>query len=267
MILLLAILACGKTETKEVKSGRLKFVKTLKYGSVGTHGSQGWYVSDQHFFVSDLRWSPDGTKVKDIANCDANPNVAIEALKCYSFADSKESVYILRMKANNPEWITASNPEYKGGKNLGEWVGDGHWLLFKDYYFNVETSEKRDIKGLPDFPQSFFRATSPDLETIVYEETGFDSRYDLPPGADVEKEREKQYKVFYDHLHSGIAAFWLIEVRTGKVTILELKKDKYEWLSWKHENFLSQDSWLDYFQKQLVWEKDKNGKYQLVYPN
>lgn len=158
LILLVAIMACGgKSQTEELKSGRLKFVKTLKYGSAGTHGSQGWYVSDRHFYVNDLAWSPTGVKTKDIAGCDASPNKAVEAIKCYSFEDSKESVYILTMKADKPEWVTASDSEYRGGTNLGEWVGDGHWLIFKDYYFDVQTSEKKDIKGLPDFPKNYFR--------------------------------------------------------------------------------------------------------------
>jgi hypothetical protein len=268
MILALVILACGgKTETEEVKSGRLRFVQTLNYGSVGTHGGQGWYVSDSHFYVNDDTWSPDGIKVKDIGGCDASPNKTVEALKCYDFADQKESVHILRMKADKPEWITASDSDYQGGKNLGEWVGDGHWLIYKDYYFNLETSEKREIKGLPDFPKNYFRATSPDLDAIVYEETCFVPRYDLPPGASVEKETDKQCKLHQEHLDKGIAAFWLIDARTGTVKILELRKDKYDWLTWKQEQFRSRSDWLDYFQKQLVWEKDKKGKYQLSYPN
>jgi len=267
MILLLVVLACGgKTDTEEVKSGRLKFVETLKYGSVGTHGSQGWYVSDRNFYVNGESWSPSGIKVKDIAGCDSSPNQAVEALKCYDFQDQKESVHILRMKADKPEWVTASDADYRGGKNLGEWVGEGHWLIYKDYYFNVETSEKRNIKGLPDFPEEYYRATSPDLGTIVYEETGFNTRYDLPPGADLEKERAKQYKLFYEHIDKGIAGFWLIDANTGKVTLLELKKEKYDWLRWDQKKFHSRSDWLAYFQKQLVWEKDKSGKYQLAYP-
>ena len=100
----------------------------------------------------------------------------------------------------------------------------------------------------------------------MYEETGFDSRYDLPSGADVEKEREKQYKVFYGHIDQGIKAFWLIDAKTGQVKLLELKKDKYDWLDWKHDKFSSKSDWLSYFQQQLVWEKDKSGTYQLTYP-
>lgn len=267
MLLLFVILACGgKTKTEEVKSGRLKFVEVLKYGSVGTHGSQGWYVSDRNFYVNGGSWSPDGIKAKDIAGCDSSPNKAVEALKCYDFEHQKESVHILRMNADKPEWVTASDADYRGGKNLGEWVGDGHWLIFIDYYFNVETSEKSKIKGLPDFPESYFRATSPDLGTIVYEETCFIPRYDLSPDVPLEKERDKQCKLNQEHIDKGIAGFWIIEAKTGKVTILELKKEKYDWLYWNQKTFHSRSDWLDYFQEQLVWEKDKNGKYQLVYP-
>jgi hypothetical protein len=161
VILLLAALGCDKTsETETEKSGRLQFVKKLRYGSVGTHGSQGWYVNDRYFKVNDKDWSPEGIKVKDISRCEASPNEAVEALKCSSFAGAKEVWFILRMKADQPEWITAP-------ATGGEWVGDGRWLLFIDSYFNVETSEQRKIKNLPDLPKDYFRAASPDMKTMA----------------------------------------------------------------------------------------------------
>ena len=267
LILLLVILACGgKTETEEVKSGRLKFVKTLNYGSVGTHGSQGWYVSDQKFYVNDESWSPGGIKVKDIAGCDASPNKAVEALKCYDFADQKESVHILRMKADKPEWITASDSDYRGGNNLGEWVGDGHWLIYKDYYFNVETSEKEKLKACLIFLKSIFAQPRPIWERLFMKKLVLTPGMICRPAPTLKKKERNNTKLFYDHIDKGIAAFWLIDATTGKATILELKKDKYDWLRWKQEKFHSKSDWLDYFRKQLVWEKDKSGKYQLVYP-
>lgn len=267
MILLLAVLGCGQSKPVEVKSGRLKYVETLRYGSVGTHGSKGWYVSDRNFYVNNHYWSPDGINVDDdIANCLASPNEAVEALKCYSFADGKESAYVLRMNANKPEWVTASDIEYGGGDNLGEWIGDGHWLLFKDYYFNVQTSEQRTIKGLPDYPRKYFCAASPDFGTIIYKESCFTTRFDLLPDDKSREEKiKKQCEISAEHIKRDVIAFWLIDTASGNVKLLELKKENYPVLS--RPNNRTQSDWLRDFQKMFIWEKDKNGKDQLVYPS
>ncbi len=266
MILIVVILGCGgESKTEEERSGRLKFVKKLRYGSVGTHGSQGWYVNDRYFKVNDQSWSPAGIEVKDISGCYASPNEAVEALNCHSFKGGKERAYVLRIKTDKPEWVTASDDIYSSGNNLGEWIGDGRWLLFTNYYFNVETSEKIEIKGLPDDPESHLRAVSPDLKTIIYEETGFTTRLDLPPNESHEEEIKKQYKLFYEHREKGIVAFWLIDTASGKMKLLELKKEKYPILS--RTGTHSHIDWLRDFQKMLVWEKDKEGKYQLIFPN
>src|SRR5213592_1150968 len=91
-VLLFTILGCNlfaASKTEEVKSGRLKYVETLKYGAVGTHGSQGWYVSDRKFYVGGKKWSPEKMDVNEaMAGCEADPNEAIEALKCNSFEDN-----------------------------------------------------------------------------------------------------------------------------------------------------------------------------------
>lgn len=267
MILLALVLACGpsKSKTQEFKSGRLKYVETLHYGSVGSHGSQGWYVSDRNFYVNEKRWSPDGIKVSDIAGCEPSPNTSVEALKCYSFADLKELVFVLRMKNDSPEWVTVSDAAYGSGDNLGEWVGDGRWLLFRDYYFNVSTSERKPVKGLPDDPGKYFRAASPDLKTIIYEEYCFTTRFDLPADKPRDKEIERQCKLSNEHIDKGIKAFWLIDAETGDVKILELKKQKFPMLDRSKD--LAERRWLETFQKMLVWEKDKDGKDRLAYPN
>ena len=267
MCVLLLSSACGQTKTEEVKSGRLSYTETLRYGSVGTHGSQGWYVSDRKFYVNGRSWSPKGINVNDhVAGCEASPNRSVEAIKCHSFADLKETAYILRMRDGKPEWLTASDALYNGGDNLGEWTGEGRWLLFKDYYFNVETSERREIKGLPDFPHNYFLATSPDLETIMYRESCFRKRVAPETGEPLtDEETEKQCKVFEEHFKKGLAAFWLIEAKTGSVKILELNKKDYPWAA-NTDSFLKVD-WLKEFRSKLVWEKDEHGSYRLVYPN
>ena len=266
MIFLGLILACGtSSKTEELKSGRLKYVETLKYGPAGVHGQPGWYVTDRNFYVNEKRWSPDGIKVKDIAGCEASPNASVEALKCYSFADSKEAVFILRMNHDQPEWVTASDALYGSGDNLGEWVGEGHWLLFTDYYFNVATSERKAIKGLPDDPGKYFRGASPDLKTVIYEEYCFTTRFDLPPGKPRDEEIEKQCKLSNEHVAKRIIALWLIDTETGDMKILELKKEKYPALD--RSNNHKEREWLKNFQDMLVWEKDKNGRDRLAYPS
>jgi hypothetical protein len=264
LMLIFSIGCSSETKTEELTRGKLKFVKTLKYGSVGTHGSQGWYVSDQIFYVNDKRWKPDGVDVKgDIANCEPSPDESVEALKCYSFADLKELVYVLRIKDDKPEWVTASDKPYGNGKNLGEWTTDGRWLLFFDNLFNVETSENREVKGLPSPPEDKFRATSPDLEKIVYQGDCF-SGGNL--SEDVERRRKQTCDNRDDYVKKKIEILWIIEAKTGETKLIELSREKYDWLIWNNEKFQSKSDWLKFFGQQLVWEKAKDGKFQLVFP-
>jgi len=265
IILLVVVLACSsKTRTEEFKSGRVKYVENLKYGPAGVHGQPGWYVTDRNFYVNDRRWSPDNIKVADIARCEPSPNLSIEALKCYSFADLKEYVFVLRMKDGQPVWITVSDAAYDSGDNLGEWVGDGQWLLFRDYYFNVSTSERKQVKGLPDDPGKYFRAASPDLKTVIYEEYCFTTRFDLPPDNKRDALIEKQCHQSNDHIAKGIIAFWLIDTETGNMKLLELKKETYPPLDRSKTG--TESGFNGAFRQMLVWKKDSSGKDQLVYP-
>ena len=254
---------CAKTRKDEHQSGRLNFVENLKYGPAGVHGQPGWYVTDKHIYVSGWRWAPP-IKMDDIARCEPSPNPSVEALKCYSFADLKESAFVLHMKDDKPEWVTASEMSYGSGDNLGEWVGDGRWLLFRDYYFNVTTSERRPIKGLPEDPGKYFRATSPDLKTIIYEEYCFVGRADLPQNASREQTIHDQCELANQHSKKGELAFWLIEAETGAVKILELSKQKYPSLIRGDDRTPHQ--WTEDFRQMLKWEKDPSGKDRLVYP-
>ncbi len=262
-VLALGSTACAKSKKEEHQSGRLNYVETLKYGAAGTHGSHGWYVSAQHFYVDGQRWSPPNMKMNDVARCEPSPNQSVEALKCSSFADLKESSFVLRMKDNRPEWVTVSSHEYRGGNNLGEWVGDGRWLLFRDYYFNVLTSERRAIKGLPDDPGKYFRAASPDLKTIIYEEYCFIGRPDLPDDDQKEKKTTEQCQVSSQHATKGVFAFWLIDAETGAVKILELKRDNYPTIDRGKSGAAGYNA---RFQELLTWKKDSIGKDELVSP-
>lgn len=267
VIFLLGAWCGGESKTEAIKSGRLQFVKTLRYGSVGTHGSKGWYVSNRRFIVNGKSWSPENIDVnEDISGCEASPNDKVEVLKCTSFARLKESVYILRMNGEKAEWITASDAEYDRGSNLGAWTNEGRWLLFRKYLFNVETSEKKLVRSLPEDPEKYFRTASPNLKTIVYREQSFVVRDDLPQGAAREEEMKRQWRLADEHLAKNIAAFWMIDAETGAVEIFEIEKDKFDWLDWDQNRFPGYREWLTFFQKHFVWEKDRNGKYKLVVP-
>jgi hypothetical protein len=233
-------LACDKRQTEEHKSGRLNWVENLTYGPAGVHGQPGWYRTGQHIYVNDRRWSPPDVKMDDIARCEESPNPAVEALKCYSFADQKETAFVLHMKNNQPEWLTASSQGYGGGYNLGEWVGDGRWLLFKDYYFDVTTGDRKTVKGLPDYPGKHFCVASPDMKTIVYEQS--------PSNEEIDRR---------------VIPVWVIDADTGKAKILELSKDKYPAID---RGKTGDAGYNARFKSLLVWKRDDSGRDQLVAP-
>lgn len=269
-VLLSTIFGCNlfaASKTEEVVSGRLKYVKTLKQGAVGTHGSQGWYVSDRKFYVNGKKWSPEKMDVSEaLAGCEADPNEAIEALKCTSFEDNVETVYLLQMKDDKPDWAILYRENYiEGrGKSSGEWTNDGKTVIFKDYYYHVLTGEKQEIKGLPDYPQDYFRATSPDLEMIVYQGIYFNGFGDA--AGEVERNRQKVYADFERFSKNKLEVLWIVEAKTGATKFVELSRDKYDWLVWDNQKFAKRADWLKFYQSQIGWEKDQDGKYQFVAP-
>ena len=265
MILLLSVSGCfwGGKKTETHQSGRLEYVEYLRFGPAGTHGSKGWYINDRELKVNGRQWQPEEIEVKDIT-CQVSPNQAVEALKCNSFKGMKQTVYIVRMKDDTPELVMAAAIESVKGDDSGSWADDGHWVLFRNYYFNVETSEKRAVKGLPGEVDKYFIAASPDLETIIYPDGCYDFVRDESGEVTNMDEYQKHYDKFQERRKNGIAAFWLIEARTGEVEILELKITDYPFAKNPHA-YLTVD-WLKEFKSKLVWEKDKNGKDRLVYP-
>lgn len=85
---------------------------------------------------------------KDFADkinwCDTSPNPNVEILRCPGGPFNYDVTYILRMKNDKPE-VQKIN---EGLPSI--WTGeDGHWLLFKKYYVNVETVEKISFKVYP----------------------------------------------------------------------------------------------------------------------
>lgn len=268
-VILLSVFGCGgEKKLVEIKSGRLKYVKEIEHGPVGTHGSKGWFVADRRIYVDDKLWKPENIDVKeDIFDCEASPNAALEILKCESLAGRKNTVYILRMNNDQPEWVTAYEVPYERDDSSGEWADAGRRLLFKDFLFNAQTSEKRAIKLLPEDPRKAYRAVSPDLKTIVFEEKCFFTRPDLPLDSETRRgEIEKQCAAADQRRARGIAGFRLIDAETGTVEIFELKSDQFDWLEWNRERFPARRDWLLYFERQIVWEKDKTGKYRIVRP-
>lgn len=264
------ILGCnpfGRSKTEEIKSGRLKYIETLRYGRVGTHGSSGWYVDDREFSVNGKNWSPTGIDVDDeIGGCEASPNETVEAIKCYSFKDGKEIAYVLRLKDDKPVWEDAYKDEYikGGGDNLGEWFNDGKSLIFKDFFYNVQTGEKQEIKGLPDYPSDYFRAVSPDLKTVLFQGSCFNSNVKL--AEEVKKTAERICDERERLSKNKLEVLWIIEAETGKSKLVEVSRDKYDWLVWDSNTTRARNDWLKAFQNRIVWEKDSSGKYQMVFP-
>lgn len=269
-VLLFVTVSCNlfaASKTEEVKSGRLKYVETLKYGSVGTHGSQGWYVDDRKFYVNGRKWSPEKMDVSEaMAGCEADLNESIEALKCNSFENNRETVYLLQMKNDKPDWAMLYQEHYTEGrgKSSGEWTNDGKTVIFKDYYYHILTGEKQEIKGLPDYPEDYFRGTSPDLETVVYQGTYFNGFNDA--AGEVERNRQKISNDSERLSKNKLEVLWIVETKTGATEFVELSREKYDWLEWDKTKFASRADWLKFYQSQIVWEKDKDGKYRFVAP-
>lgn len=267
MVALATVFGCnllGETKTIEIKRGRLKFVQTLRYGSVGTHGSKGWSVINKEFFLDKKKISPP----EELDGCSASPNENVEAFNCFKFKDLREMAYVVRIKDNKPDWIKIYDEDStrSSGKNLGEWADeiDGKWLIFKDFLFNVLSDEKREIKGLPDYPENYFRAISPDLQTIVYEGSCFYGFPDAPES--LKKLREKKCQETEKLYPNNLINLWLTEVKTGEAKFIEVSREKYDWLIWDQAKYPARKDWLKFFQQKLTWEKDQNGKFQLIFP-
>lgn len=266
IFVLAAVLGCnllGETKTIEKQRGRLRFVETLRYGSVGTHGSKGWYSVNKEFYFNEGKIS----LPEEMDGCDFSPNETVEAFNCYIFKELRVMVYVVKIKDDKPDWIKIYDDEAikSNGKNLGEWADetDGKWLIFKDFLFNVLSDEKRDLKNLPDYPADHFRAVSPDLETIVYEGSCFYGYLDAPEP--LKKLREKKCQETEKLYLNKLINLWLTDVRTGEAKFIEISREKYNWLIWDQAKYPARKDWLKSFQQKLTWEKDQTGKFQLTF--
>lgn len=261
MILLLIILGCGGNRTEKTTRGRIKYVRTQKHNESGSHGWGSWKVANRELYINGERWSPEGYKWRAMGpKCVASPNEAVEAFKCDDHTANTEFTSVLRMNGDAPEYTKVWESRFNSGTTFGEWFGDGRWLLFKNYFYNVETGEKREIKRLPADPLFHFGAVSPDMKTIVYlgvicfdkNEKVVDETY-----AKVCERRKELDK-------NRIEIIWLIDADTGDATHLEVSYDKYPCAAHPTVNA---DDRLKEFQEKIVWEKDGTGRDRLVYPN
>ncbi len=258
-------LACtmfSPSQQETEKSGRLEFVKTLKYGSVGTHGSKGWYVSNREFRVNGRGWAPPDFDVnEDIGSCEADPVQEIEALRCSGFANFKEASYVLTMRDDKPVWTVPFLGEHNG-KSKGEFADDGRSLVFKDYLFDIATGSKQPVLGAPDYAEDDFRSLSPDRQVIVYQGCCF-LKIEGDSDALVEL-KSKTWAKSQLRENKGTEYLWVIETATGHVDILELRTYQYEWLVWNQDRFHTRREWIEFYRQKLVWQKDDAGRYRPV---
>jgi hypothetical protein len=253
LVWILFILGCtGKnvnatdTDAPKVERGRLKFSKSVRALNIGLEP-----VSrdvKQYFFVNGKEWKPENDQeLADRINwCDTSPNPKVEILRCFGDAtENYRTTYILRMNGEKAEV-----------QKLDEGVGsvwfndDGRWLLFKKFFFNVETGEKIDIKGMPsaDDPDSsapvqYVIGISPDMKTVV---CLFDSM--------TKKEGKDEFLTLR-----------LIDTETGKFENRKVNFTEYPWLK-DHQNPDNDMQPPPSASKKFVWEKDAAGNDSLIVP-
>jgi hypothetical protein len=261
-VVFLMIVNCNYYEerkTIEIKRGALACVEEIGYGAAGTHGGKGWVRIGFDILVNGKKWLPDdyGEFMKDTASCETSPEKSLEILKFVNVDFNKGGIYLLRLKNGKPELQKIS--EKHDSKNQGKWTNDGRWLLFQDHFIDVETGERKNIKRLPDAPESNFLGVSPDLHSIVYRESGF---LELNQNGS-----DEQWKTWQANVENGILALWVIDAETGEVKVVKLKRDDYRWLLDKSHPIPETGANHLWISNQFKWEQDtRGGKYRLVYP-
>ena len=236
----------GDSDPPRVERGRLKFEKFVTNFVVGPEPI--YHDVEQYLFVNGKKWLPEGEP--DFADklnwCDTSPNSKVEMLRCISGAsEDYKYTYIFRMRNDQPEIQKID----EGLPNI--WINDdGRWLLFSQFYLNVETGEKIDIKIIPfndgketDIYPLIVVGVSPDLKTIV----------ELPDNT-TKKEGAEEF-----------LTLWIIDTETGKVVERKVIHTKYPWLT-DHKNPDHDIQPPPAPSKHFVWEKDANGKDVIVMP-
>jgi hypothetical protein len=226
----------GETETYETVRGRLKFVQ--KATATGTYGDEKSHsISDGDFrFAGSRVWS-----LGSFLGCSPSPNEAREAFVCQRHQEMRERIDVVAVVGGKPRAVSVYDGDLRDSTAASPaWVGDreGRWLFFRDFLYDVETAEKRRIKGAPGHYDAEFRAASPDAERVVYQLRCM--------GTTGESETEKQMDALCaDADARKLDVLWLVEVRTGAVEVRTLgRSDEARPLP------------------ELAWERDGNGRFQ-----
>jgi hypothetical protein len=241
----------GANERKSER-GRLKFV----ISATSIHSkTRSFYRSVQSgFYVDGKEWAPEGEPdfAERFESCDTSPNPEVEILRCPSgFGEEPKATYILRIRNEKPEIkkIEAGND--------GAWIDeDGRWLLFRKLYYNIETDERIEVKGMPfaddpygSSPVVYVLGVSPDKKTVV---TNFDSL----PRTEVKNGKEGT---------EMFLTLWIVDAEAGTVDKRKVSFTKNPWLvdHQQPENDIVPPSAAG---KNFVWKRGADGKDKLVVP-
>ncbi len=243
----------GESKTVEIERGRLKYVRTMRQTSNGWTTTGSW-------FTSKLGKRLDGDSFD---GCDASPNESVEAFVCFRFEDIRMKITVVRMLGDEIEVATVldSDSRIGGSKNAGEWASqeDGRWLVFKDFFYNVVSDQRIEVKGLPDYPAQSYRAASPDLSKVVYFGDCFISDFEMSP--ELRKLREGMCSESGADSAQGRASFWVTDTSTGSSEIIKIELAQNDWVLWDRQRFPARRDWLKHVQSRIVWERTATGGF------
>ncbi|CAN5558871.1 hypothetical protein BH10CHL1_BH10CHL1_43210 [soil metagenome] len=246
LLALFLLTACGEKHAY-VDTARGPFLcrkKSVYKWDISPHtgGQNRWFSDGYDVFVDQKKFAPSDypTFVDDLASCSLSPNPAVPTMIFLGVNYDRGGIYLLRAVSNQAV-LTHVAPY--NSNDEGAWTNDGRWLLFREFFVNVETGERQAISRLPDAPDSYYTliAIAPDRRTVVL----FDN-YDIPT---------HRYTLLF------------CDTETGAVQPLLFDVNRYPWLQDKdhpiagvdHSNHL----WIS---AQFQWRKDATGKDVVVYP-
>lgn len=256
---LLFTLGCGGSSSggdssneRKVERGRLKFV--ISATSVHSNKTSYFRSVRSSFYVDGKEWSPAGDKkfADKFDSCDTSPNPDVEILRCSSgFGESPKAEYILRMKNDKPEI-----KKIEAGNHCA-WIDeDGRWLLFKKLYYNVETDEQIEVKGMPfadeeygSSPVQYLLGVSPDKKTVV-------TIFDRIPRTETKNGKESTEKFL---------TLWVVDAESGAMEKRKVSFTKNPWLDDHKQPYDDivppPETW-----KRFVWKRGADGKDKMVVP-
>lgn len=233
------VAGCGeykKIETTETKRGDILCVH--KAGVKDSYGTEKRYNLGNKIYVGGEELKPEDYKnfSEDAASCELSPNESVLTMKILNVDYERGGTYLLKSENNQPV-LTKIAPY--DSKNEGEWSNDGRWLLFREYFVNVENGERREIKGWKDVPDYYSLAgVSPDLKTVV----------------------------IYGEREDAFLRLKIIDAETGKIEEPKFAVAEYEWLVDKDHSPIYGGANFRWISNHFKWEKDASGKDKLIYP-